>query len=115
MKTKLCLALGLALLAFVASPAVARANPPAPVGTWKEPGGSFVLVASPNGTGGYLYGGIVRCAGTWSWRPTGARGGILTVHYWNAGFRNNLYFGITYVDRDTIICNPGAPVTLRRQ
>jgi hypothetical protein len=115
MKTRLCSLVALALFALTTTTGTAQAaEARPPVGIWKDASGKFVLFLGANGTASYSYAGRVRCAGVWTWDFRTSVGGIATIHYRHAGFVNKLYFGITYINANTIVCNPGARVVLRR-
>jgi hypothetical protein len=120
MKAKFAWVACIGLLAFAAFADSARAQAASPpLGTWSGTvtGGGAPLSFTLGGGGGYLLQlpGAPPVTGVWTWNPTSV-GGILTLHYRNAGFHNKLYYSITYVDANTIIfSDPYFRATLRRQ
>ena len=90
-----------------------------PVGSWfirHADGGSLTFILQPNGTCLYGPAGVQPVVGRATWRQTSPAGGIVTIRYNNAGFTNQLYYSITWVDRDTIILSdPYIRFTMKRQ
>ena len=108
----------LTILALVLGVARAANNGP-PIGTWRSDfpdGSSLTLVVQRSGDAMFAPSGVQPVIGTASWRATSAVGGILTIAYDNAGFRNYLYYSITWVDAKTIVLSdPGFRTTMRRR
>jgi hypothetical protein len=91
----------------------------APVGAWSgafaDGSGSLSLVVTGSGAS-YKVNPGYGTVWSWSFQQTSRVGGILTIYYWQVGFRNRLYYSITWVNRNTIILSdPGFKVVLRRR
>ena len=105
----------LALTVFATGARAQGASPP--VGSWSGPldGGATLSITVGRDGGYYLQLPGAAVTGNWTWSPTSV-GGILTLHYRNAGFNNRLYYSITYLDANTIgFSDPYFRVTLRRR
>jgi hypothetical protein len=105
----------LALTAFASSARAQGAAPP--VGSWSGPLDSGATLSITVGRDGSYYLQLPAAAvtGNWTWSPTSV-GGILTLHYRNAGFNNRLYYSITYLNSNTIVfSDPYFRVTLHRR
>jgi hypothetical protein len=118
-KTKLAIVFCLGLLALLGLTAPAHAQgAPAPVGHWRgafdDGSGFFELSLTSDGSAYVNVSNVSVVTGRWEWNPT-ATGGIVTVHYYNAGFPSKLYYGVTWIDRGTVrLSDPWFAVTLRR-
>jgi hypothetical protein len=77
-----------------------------PVGLWQgrfdDGSGIVVLLLNSDGTFCAQVSGGTPLAGYWTWQPS-SLGGIVTLHYFNAGFHNKLYYSIVWTGPDTII------------
>jgi hypothetical protein len=101
---------------------VRAAEAPAPVGSWSgkfsDGSGGINLLVDANGTASYQPFGafpVAPTVGQWTWRAT-ATGGILTIHYYNAGFPSAAYYSVTYTARNTMMfSDPFFKVTLNRR
>jgi hypothetical protein len=106
------------LTLFLVGIAHADNNGP-PIGTWRSDfpdGSSLSLVVQRNGDAMYAPSGVMPVIGRASWRATSNVGGILTIAYDNAGFRNYLYYSITWLDANTIeLSDPSFRTTMRRR
>lgn len=111
MRSKMVLLTGLALVALAGLTPNVQAAAPAPMGVWygqfADGSGSFALVIRGNASGGFTIanrqGRLLRgFTGVWSWSAN-ATGGVLTLHYLNAGFHNKIYFGISWLNDGTIV------------
>lgn len=112
----LCFAL-LVIGSFAGSAQAADA--PAPIGTWsgKFSDGSGGIVLHVGADGGFYFHvtGAQPVTGRWTWNPTGT-GGIVTLHYKNAGFNNRLYYSVTYLGGKSIsFSDPFFRLTMYRQ
>jgi hypothetical protein len=117
-RTFASLALVLACTMFAARPARAEEAAP-PVGSWLgvfPDGSALALVLQRDGSCMYGPVGAPPVVGQASWQATTPVGGILTIHYTQAGFRNRAYYSITWVDRNTVwLSDPYFKVTMKRQ
>jgi hypothetical protein len=105
MKTKLATAICAALLTLVGFAAEAHAQQaPPPVGLWsgRIQGGGTLTVLITGGGMTYQVGGAQATTGTWTWNPTYS-GGIITLHYYNAGRLVQAYYSITYINRNQVV------------
>ena len=107
----------LSLAAFAYEAQAYEAAPP--VGVWQgdfhDGSGSMRVSVYGNGTMGFEVTGGTPVVGSWSWNPT-ATGGIITLHYYNAGFASRAYYSVTYLNDSTILfSDPYFRVTLYRR
>lgn len=91
-----------------------------PLGSWRgsfPDGSSLTLVCQSDGTCMYAPSGAPQpVVGAGTWRQTSPAGGILTITYRNVGFVNRLYYGITWVNTNTIVLSdPSFRLTMTRQ
>jgi hypothetical protein len=111
----MCLALVFVAGATESAPAQ-QAGPPLGVwnGHFQDGSGTLSVTLSGNGSFGLFITGGAPVTGTWTWSGN-STGGVLTLHYRNAGLHNRLYFSVTYLNGRTIsFSDPFFRVTLNR-
>src|SRR5580700_4477777 len=108
MNTKIAYLFCLSLAFSFGSDLTAKAQAAAPpMGVWtgrfSDGSGTYTATLTRNGTVGIALSGRTTLTGSLSWQSTSPVGGIVTVHYWNAGFHSKAYYSVVYKDSKTIV------------
>jgi len=108
-------AFALAIVSLLAFAPVAEAAAP-PLGVWYgqfQDGSGLQISLYGDRTMAYEV-GDAKVVGRWTWQPTFS-GGILTLHYFNAGYVR-AYYSVTYVDGRTMkFSDPHFSLMMRRR
>jgi hypothetical protein len=112
------LALAAALTTAAFAPAAHADGARPPIGHWVgvfQDGGSVELYVQGNGDCMYGPTGYRPTVGTCTWSPSSV-GGILTITYYNAGFRSHAYYSVTWLsDNSFILSAPYFRVVMQRR
>lgn len=91
----------------------------APVGNWQgqfSNGAVMVLYLGADQSAYLQIPGMDPVSGTYTWNPTSAAGGIITLTYSRVGFTNRLYYSVSWTGEDGItLSDPYFSINMRRR